>query len=538
MLANTPTLTLLMALKLLIPTIADKLDPAVETRGVYIEEWIEALPYANPSMLVSNLLEAITVLNRNPLKPANRLALMELYAKPYQYLLELQEKHVTSRTVAAFEKHRLDSDGARRVAVEMAYGYKIILAQSVGKKSLFGKNKGVTVAVQRAMLFLSFSLLHSYDEYRPTPRHLWSEMGELYEFAVRSSLAGEAVDADGLREEFAGTPAHVYKRILLTSLVDPYHLKEGDIWRVFAILGGWADEATLGAVKKVEKPAGYFLIDSKHDQRPVGYGSGATNMAGECLMLDATAVVGQLQAAIKEAGANPGERHQLGRVLRALGLPPKRHTPRESTRGTVKLSSGLPTLHHFLSDPDAIIRTTEAEITSNSMEEGIEIGDTTDEVALAGPTYRAEHWDIVDKGPGGVGILKSDRPLVPVSVGELICLGFDLDCDLSNSWSIGVVRWLNVVEDGEYHAGVQLLSRAAQAIKLCIEDAELNAPGYDGLALPRVGGDKSSTLVAPKGCYAKDSLYSVETERGMAKVKAGALVEAAESYDRFSYELA
>jgi len=57
--------------------------------------------------------------------------------------------------------HRADSDVTRRVTTEIAYGYKIVIAHSVGKKSLFGKNKDVVKAVQRAMLFLSYSLLHS-----------------------------------------------------------------------------------------------------------------------------------------------------------------------------------------------------------------------------------------------------------------------------------------------------------------------------------------------------------------------------------------
>ena len=529
-----------MALKLLIPTIADKFDPSVEKRGVYIEEWIEALPYANPSMLANKLLENIGKLNRNPIKPAARLALMELYVKPYLFLLELQEQHGASRTVAAFEKHRTDSDAARRVAGELAYGYKAVLAHSIGKKSLFGKNKDVTIATQRAMLFLAFSLLHSYDEYRPTPRHLWSEMGELYEFAVRTDLVNDAIDADRLRSEFAGTAAHVYKRILLTSLVDPYHLKEGDIWKVFSLIGGWADEATVGRVKQVEKPAGIFLIDAKRDQRPTAYGAGTTGMTEDCLMLDATSIVDQLQELIKEAGANPNERHQLSRILRSLGLPPKRHTPRESTRGTAKLTSGLTALHHFLGSSDDVDTSPVGDVSLDtlSLDDGIKIGDTNSELSLAEPTYLAEYWDIIDKGPGGIGILKNDRPLVPISVGELIGLGFDVDDDFSTALCIGVVRWLNVVDGGKYHAGVQLLSRSAQAVLIRLDDIELKAPAQPGLALPRVGGDKSSTLVAPKGCYSKDSLLHVDTPSATVKVKASALVEAAESYDRFTYELA
>ena len=74
-----------MALKVIIPTVSDTADPSVEIRGVYVEEWIEGLPYADPGVLVRNVLETVSKLNRTPVKPANRLALMELYAQPYQF---------------------------------------------------------------------------------------------------------------------------------------------------------------------------------------------------------------------------------------------------------------------------------------------------------------------------------------------------------------------------------------------------------------------------------------------------------------------
>ena len=527
-----------MALKLIIPSIAEKLDPTVERRGVYVEEWIEALPYANPGVLANNLLETVAKLNRNPVKPAVRLGLMELYAKPYEYLLDLQRKHGASRTVAAFEKHRADSDAARRVAVEMAYGYKTVLAQSVGRKSLFGKNKEVITAVQRAMLFLSFSLLHSYDEYLPTPPHLWSEMWELYEYANRTAIIDEDPGAEALGPAFSGTIANNYKRILLTSLVDPYHLREGDIWQIYALLGDWADIAGLGPMKTGGKPAGLFLVDAGSDQRPIGYHAGGTGVTERCLLLDATPVIEQLQSSIKTAPESSTERQQLGRVLRSLGLPPKRHSPRESTRGVVNLTSGLTSLHHFLNNSSTTAPAPAATPAETDTDDGIEIGDTSDASTALRPTYSEEHWDIVNKGPGGVGILKNERPQVAVGVGELIGLVFEPGDDLATGWSIGVVRWLNVADVGAYHAGVQLLSRSAEAVQIQSEAEVASAVSHPTLALPRLGGDKSSTLITPKGCYQKDAVYMVRTGSNTISIRASALVESAETYERFTYQIA
>ena len=89
-----------MAVKLRLPTIASEADPAIETRPVYVEEWVEALPYANPVVLLRNLHEALTKLNRTPVKPQTRLTLMELYRRPYEYLLDLLERQGPIHSIA------------------------------------------------------------------------------------------------------------------------------------------------------------------------------------------------------------------------------------------------------------------------------------------------------------------------------------------------------------------------------------------------------------------------------------------------------
>ena len=524
-----------MALKVLIPTVSETPDPSVETRGVYVEEWIEGLPYADFGVVVRNVLEAVTKLNRSPVKAATRLSLMELYAQPYQYLMELQEKHSGSRTVAAFERHRADTEAARRVATEMAYGYKLVLAHSLGKKTLFGKSKDVAIALQRALLFVSFSLMHSYDEYMPAPRLLWSELWELFNYATASQLETQPTTAKNLRGEFQTTVAHAYKRILLTSVIDPYHLAEGEIWKVFSLLGDWTDAAELTAMTEVDKPTGYFVLDPHSDQRPISYAEAMERDIGEgCRLLNTNPVIQLLQQSLKGAGGPTPERNLLGRMVRSLGLPPKRHSPRTSTGGQVNLTSGISTLHHFIGGANGEIPALEPQQIVPD-DDGIEIGDTpTGNTESSGPAYNAEHWDLVDRGPGGIGLLRQSRPNVPIGVGELIGVLF-ADQAMEDTWSVGVVRWLNIAEVGEYHAGVQILSGQAQAVSVNAEHS--TSSGRAALALPKVGADKGSTLLTPKGFYTKGSTLLVGTPANTFKVRAGALVGTSDVYDRFNYEV-
>ena len=528
-----------MALKVLIPTVSETPDPSVETRGVYVEEWIEGLPYADFGVVVRNVLEAVTKLNRSPVKPATRLSLMELYAQPYQYLMELQEKHSGSRTVAAFEKHRADTEAARRVATEMAYGYKLVLAHSLGKKTLVGKSKDIPIALQRALLFVSFSLMHSYDEYMPAPRLLWSELWELFHYATASQLETQPTTAKNLRGEFQTTVAHAYKRILLTSVIDPYHLAEGEIWKVFSLLGDWTDAAELTEMTEVEKPTGYFVLDPNSDQRPISYAEAMERDIGEgCRLLNTNPVIQLLQQSLKGAGGpHPGKKSsgQNGPLARSSTKTPLAPDFHWWASESDLRHQHAPSFHRRGQRRDICSRTSR-QIVPDNEDGGIEIGDTPTGkpgYLRVRPTVRSiGSWWTGVRG----GLVYCVRPGLMSPSGwasSSVCMFADQA--MEDTWSVGVVRWLNIAEVGEYHAGVQILSGQAQAVSVNAEHS--TSSGRAALALPKVGADKGSTLLTPKGFYTKGSTLVVGTPANTFKIRAGALVETSDVYDRFNYEV-
>jgi hypothetical protein len=337
-----------MALRINIPSISEKADPSVETRSVYVEEWVETLPYANPSATQRTLFESLIKLNRCPVKAANRLTLLELYTAPYQFLMEHREKAGTARTASAFEKHRTDSEAARRLATEMAYGYKIVLAHTVGRKTLFGKNKDLALSLQRSVLFLSFSLIYSYEQYLPSPPAVWRELAELYRYACAADLQEiPAVGGGKLSPDWQRPVADIYKQILLSSLIDPYHLPQGEVWRIHALIGRWSNKAEIGPMRSAGKGTGIFVVNAESGQQPTALAKldGAGDASHQ--LLDTNPLIAHLQSLLKDTTGDV-DRPLLGRIVRALGIPPARHTPRSKIQGLVNLASGLGSLHHFL----------------------------------------------------------------------------------------------------------------------------------------------------------------------------------------------
>lgn len=62
----------------------------IETRPIYIEEWLDSLPYIDFVKTSSLLNEALIATNKADIKSSTRIELIELYNRPYQYYVASQ----------------------------------------------------------------------------------------------------------------------------------------------------------------------------------------------------------------------------------------------------------------------------------------------------------------------------------------------------------------------------------------------------------------------------------------------------------------
>ncbi len=576
-----------MGLTLSVPAMSAQPDPSVEIRPVYAREWIESLPYANPLNLVTALHRALAALNRSPMKPVLRLELLELYLKPYGYLMELEEKQGPVHSIAGLEKNRAGTDATKNIAHELALGYKLVLLGALQqKKRLWGKNREVAVALQRATLFLSHVLLHAYHEYLPTPPRVWLELAQLHAYGMENEQGEVRPPKAEIDGSLQCTLAEAYKRILLTSLVDPYHLAYGDVWKIYRLLGDCAGDAGLSPLHTVDQPAGIFVIEPASDSRPrafVDYEAGSLD--GNVLLLDANPLVqrfkGRLESSDKSVEpSGAGTESFLKYMIRSWGLPPQRHTPRRGSDGQIRLLTGLSNLYYLLGgtateldgsssfgsrDLDHVFDTKQEAETldvisvksggvvtvSASHWGGEEEGkrplqrrpQAQEKKPAARPplspdSFSAEYWELVNQGPGGLGIVKHIRPNYAIGVGGTIGIQFPGKAGQEGRWALGAVRWLSIADSGEYQAGVQLLSPratpvAVRATSAFGQGASLRA----GLALPDLDGGSESSLISPRGTYRKGGVLVVETGEQVLKLRMESLEETTGSYDRYTFTL-
>ena len=526
-----------MAFKLSLPKIDEHADPTVETRAVYLEEWAEGLAYANPPRLLEQVFASLQALNKQPLKPSHRLALMELHVKPYCFALEFKRKQRTALTSQAMERQRAVSRQLRKCAISMALGYKQALSQRNERRTRFGASREHALLLQRSLLFTGLALMHCYEAYRPAVEGLWREFTALYKFAARSELDQQDVNAPVDDELFSRSSAHIFKRFCLCALTDPYHLAYGELWQIFQVLAPLVNDVAIEQVGRVTRPAGVFVVDPTRDEPPTAYSHRAGDISESCRLLDAKPVHAKLQSIHRSKGTSqPLPAHVLSTMIRALGLPPKRHTPREPSEGRVVVVGGLGGVHHFLTpgnDPKE--RGTQTE----DKDAEIEVGSATSVEMEFTASYATESWQLMDEGPGGMGLERDKAPQLPLGVGDLAGLRFPLRGDAQDDWTLTVVRWIHIEPNGRHQIGLQLLSEQVVAVMAYTENPQdtITQVPRPALALPRISSQAGASLIFSRGLLAVgDQLRMVDGDDSH-RLALTARIEGTGAFERFSYRL-
>ncbi len=524
-----------MAIKLNLPRVADRPDTNVETRRVYIEEWVDTLAYATPARLLDQTLASVGTLNKQPMKAAQRLKLLDLHIYPYAFALTFRRTQEAAQTSTVLQRQRNVSKGLRLLSAELALGYKQALADLMDKKSSFGSPREIPIALQRACLFCSLSLLHGYDEYRPPQKQIWQEAIALYKYSEKLKChETPAAIATVDDPTFGDCTATLFKRLCITCLVDPYHLAYGELWRVYEAFSEHAPAAQIIRITDVNRPAGIFVIDPNMGNRPIPYAQLKAPPQARCRLLDVNPALAGLRKQQPRSGDNDVlPSHVLAAMIRALGLPPKRHTPREITEGRVVVAVGLSTVHHFLSEGD------DSQSAAPSNEDEIEIQAAPAAGHPRRYSYRSESWQVADEGPGGFGLLRKEPPDNPAGVGELVGLNFPQRGDGEYDWTIGVVRWVNIDSDDKQQMGIQVFSTSAMPISLIVEnitDTITRIP-RPALAVPTLDAERGTTIISPRGIFSKGSQLRVGGETHISLIEANNLSDSTSSLDRFSFKI-
>ncbi len=513
----------------------------IETRPIYIEEWLDSLPYLDFNKTSSLLNEALIATNKAEIKASTRIELIELYNRPYQYYVESQIKAGAQHTLQTIDVMGSQVSRMKQIAVALSYGCKLAFDSALSKKTLWKQKKPPVEAMLMSMNYLSHALIFSFLEYAPIPKNVWQQLNFIYDFAESIECHKKIYSIPGTNNKNTSTTIdHTFKRIMMASLVDPHHLPFGAIWEIYEQLDNWAEYTQIHPMQSVSNTTGYFVFDLKTDNKPIPYTKfNQGNINNKTRLLDSTPLENLIQKQIdliqlgqqidKSIVLSPFyAKSLLTHMLKAWGLPPKRYFPRKAKSGKLNIINGVRGIYYFLNNENAFQNI----ITVDNENDEIDISESQVETP-SGTHYIPESWRIVDEGSGGYAIIKDDKPKKAIRVGDLV--GINIDGD-NNSWDIGVIRWLMVCRE-THKIGLQIIADNARPISLrACNGSKADRMSRPAFLVAHNNDPKELSIVAEKGLYIADREMEIRVEDNDKLIIANTMIDSGISYEVFEYK--
>ncbi|MBL0141750.1 MAG: hypothetical protein IPP91_06685 [Betaproteobacteria bacterium] len=521
-----------MALDLRVPT--DRIAPPkdLELRPKQAKAWVESLPLSLSAEAGRKILANLCAMNRTKVEFDDRLQILEAYHPIAHVVFDELDAIYGKSLLPLPAKAREALALARELATEFAYGYKILILEKTGKLLAFGAKKQMPLLVYRAMECLVRLLRASYRSYTPIPAGAWREIHTLYLHAEKEGLAAEPADP----ESKAGI-ADLYSETLLVALTDPYRLIPGELDRIAQVIRGQRGAFTLGQARPSTRPGGHFLVPCDQDKPPKPLLSANDDPGGpNWRLLDTNALVERLRARRQavEAGnvssttsksMGPDVILLVGKLVTLWGDPPKRTSRRDPMDTSVAICAGMRAITHFV----AIQSQGDARREADAIERGITIPlilVPDDEVSKS---MNVGEWDVVNQSAGGLKVRRIGAFIQAITVGEVLGIKF-----LGKShWTVGVVRWLTMVDEGGMEFGIQFLAPASRCVSV---QPTVSASGQNRLGLilsDDDGFENADTLLTAPATYSDLREFEIEEEGFITRVRATTLIERTGRFELF-----
>lgn len=343
-----------------IPTLAKPTKDSFDIRPKKISEWIETLPRANIGEITRLVYQALRIVNRLDIPSGDRLRFLEQLDEPLQYIAKSFTKHFLNLVFPLPEKRRKIIRLTMDIDAEIAMGYKIPMAAVLNDNAKPDK-KSAGLAIHHALFYLSTLLEKYYQIYEQAPAGTWFEVHQLYRYARDNKLHEQKWDEPSSHNALAlkSSIDDLYKRILLLSLTQPNHLRQGEIQKISqALKERWVALIQL----RSELPSGstehgVFITDTNSDNPPFYQAAYSNPPPANQLGLEISALIKALHTEIAQTKeATPTQRlpsHALDqdllmRLLQTWQISHKRAYPRLKNSLILDITIGLSCTYHYM----------------------------------------------------------------------------------------------------------------------------------------------------------------------------------------------
>jgi hypothetical protein len=545
-----------------------------------VRKWIENLPLINIEASVQQLEFALDEINTAEIPASVRHDALELLTAPVIHISEALKKSYLGKQFPLGKRGLEDAARAAGLYQRMAASYKILVAAMARKPD---SRTGLTIAIHRAMRYLSEVLIGNYQIYAPCQDGIWKDLHTLYAIAEQYGLQYQAVKDITQQDPVESTIENTYKQILLLSLACPHRLRQTVIREVYRLLGNWAPYSKLLSVSEEDSDA-FFTWSLEADSAPAYLTDRSQNERDtHWRTLNTSGMAEPVDAALKARRENSKrysghlEERVLQRLMLSWGVMPKRRFVRQAQDAPVHVVLGLRNVHQILTGPEperqeapqaeteiirdreylldpTFERPTTIDITAPDRKTGLGVRETghlpdhwldspvQGTAATVGPpggiasdSIPVENWKMQDMSAGGYCLLWDSEETTRAQIGELVSI--KTSHDNNDNWHLGVIRWMKYTRERGLGLGVEIMSHDPSAIRASVCDDKSSAnQKMQGILLPDVKElRQQATLLLPPLLFHTDCRSNLFHGNKQEQIVLTRLLEDTGSYAQFDF---
>lgn len=563
-------------------------DAAPDLRPKALKAWLGELPLGHAIQAGQQMLERLREINQSFVTAAVRHAALELLHPSVHKLCATLQRGHRDASFPLPAGHCLMTTLCQQLLEEMANGYKQVITDRLLDDAVTASLEALTqshvdkillLSLWRAVNYLSAQLLECYLIYAPDPEGTWQDLHRLYRFAEQHLLHIYAVDVTPDEPPDPVTPGECYKRILLLSLCNPYHLMPDEVGTLFRWLADWSTTVKLSRVVGTQALAGNFVVDLDCDAPP-RYAPPSKPLAApeQGRLIDVGGLLRRLDEKVaqlrdtlrdKQHRGQPclGERREYdlyARLKHSWEMRQDRRYARNAQPNNIMMVAGLSACHHFITamapftpeEDEELLGTSDAADavvpprpagTSNSPSDV----DAWGRVYAKAPEHSVSHhshardvqyptnpWQQRNAGRGGLSVFCVNDCRASVRVGELVTYKRNPTAS-SDHWHLGVIRWLRAPDFASVELGIMALTEQARGVATRALAGTGAGGDYVRSLLVHRSDDSATateeTLITPPTIYDEGSLLLLNFGDRLLRVRLLELLEATRAFARYRY---
>lgn len=512
-------------------------------------QWLETLPLTSVPLAHTTLTTQLELLNRAAIAPLERLKISELLREPVVFLQqELAKKYLGKPVPFDDGQHNTWKSVA---ALWAATGSAYRLSLQAGLEGNLDVAAHIALTTHRCLNFTGRQMMEHYRAYREIGKELWAQAHELYALAEQRDYAMRVVKDSLNKETGTATCTAAYVQILLADLADPYHLTARQLGQLERWLNKWAVRVSVVAAPPEDDSLSLVGVDISGAAGPVSVRDGQTLANPRYLDMERIATtfrkrIKQLRKGEPPAALGLGEdcvQPDCEALLTALyrhwceAAPKRRNFTRRHGADKAQVALGVAPIHFFISGEKTFKQPGEKEKLSKREIEDLQffgrISEQTEKLQLSQREFFLETWQIQDESALGFRLARPDTGVMRASQKQLIAIR---PAD-SNTYALGVIKWLILPANDGPHIGVRVLPGAPLAIAARPVPMMAGAAGkyVQAFLLPDMPVlRETASLVLPVGWFNPGRLVEIHTGEAHT-VRLTGLIERGSDFERAGF---